>query len=148
METCDVGSRLAVESRETPCVATLNNTRAYFSIARTMSLAPLKMHDCLRPNLFSTFRRQKTLYKFKLLRETRMLGGKMFYKPFRHLFFKIVQKFYEKVTHFQTMLFQTLDRKFSIFYICIIQTYIILHYKYRFAAARLCIYILCTFFIF
>lgn len=70
METCDVGSRLAVESPETSCVATLNNTRAYFSIAHAMSLAPLKIHDCQHPNLFSSFKRQKTPYKFELLRET------------------------------------------------------------------------------
>lgn len=70
METCDVGSRLALESPETPCVATLNNTRAYFSIAHAMSLAPLKIHDCQHPNLFSSFKRQKTPYKFELLRET------------------------------------------------------------------------------
>lgn len=38
-------------------LATLNNTRAYFSIARTMSLAPLKMHDCQRLNLFRSCRR-------------------------------------------------------------------------------------------
>lgn len=76
------GPRLAAVSPETPCVATLNNTRAYFSIAHIRDVVGAAGNARLSASQFIFDRRKRQrrekkrrLYKFELSRETNPRRG-------------------------------------------------------------------------
>lgn len=101
METCDVGSRLAVVSPETPCVATLNNTRAYFSIAHTRCCWRRWKCAIVSAPIYS--RPPEDIDKKRLInlnyRDKRILDGTRGKGGFRNETFEIASaEFYGKVT--------------------------------------------------